>query len=255
MSLSLALGFCGPSSVAFTPAALPSVRMWLRSDLGVTGSSKASGWADQTGNGNNASQGTSSAQPTITTGVRGLQALEFSTNVAMALPSFAVAGAKSIAIIFQCTSDPSTSTFQSLLTLLTATGGLFSELILANITGYKPYTFAADFTTITALGSAAALDTNTHGILVTYNGGTNTSAASYSALLDNATQGVAASSTDARTSTDSASVGGRIGTGNVCSNGLIGLLYEVIVTGDGFTPADEANLHMYFNARYGSGIG
>lgn len=48
----------------WTPAALGNLGIWLRADLGVTQSGTISAWADQSGNGNNASQGTSGFRPT-----------------------------------------------------------------------------------------------------------------------------------------------------------------------------------------------
>lgn len=42
-----------------------STVLWLKGDVGVTGSPNVSAWADQSGNGNNAAQGTGSRQPTL----------------------------------------------------------------------------------------------------------------------------------------------------------------------------------------------
>jgi Concanavalin A-like lectin/glucanases superfamily len=50
---------------AFTPASLSGLRLWLRSDMGITlNGSTVSAWDDQSGNGNNATQGTAANQPT-----------------------------------------------------------------------------------------------------------------------------------------------------------------------------------------------
>jgi hypothetical protein len=59
---------------SFTPTSLSGCVLWLRADLGVTlNGSTVSAWADQSGNGNNASQGTAASQPTYnaTTGPGG----------------------------------------------------------------------------------------------------------------------------------------------------------------------------------------
>jgi hypothetical protein len=54
----------------FVPTDLSGCVLWLRGDLGITPNGSAvSGWADQSGNGNNASQSTGTAQPTYKTGV------------------------------------------------------------------------------------------------------------------------------------------------------------------------------------------
>ncbi len=48
----------------WTPSGLSGLGIWLRADLGVTQSGTISAWADQSGNGNNAAQGTSGSRPT-----------------------------------------------------------------------------------------------------------------------------------------------------------------------------------------------
>jgi hypothetical protein len=55
----------GPNP-GFLPPRLPGCRLWLRSDLGVTlvgAGTNVGGWADQSGNGNDASQATTINQP------------------------------------------------------------------------------------------------------------------------------------------------------------------------------------------------
>jgi hypothetical protein len=48
----------------FNPSEILGCQLWLRGDLGITfNGSAVSGWADQSGNGNNASQGTPAQQP------------------------------------------------------------------------------------------------------------------------------------------------------------------------------------------------
>lgn len=55
------------------------LHLWLRSDVGVTTSAgKVSSWADQSGNGRNATMATSARQPTLVTGaLNGLPVLRF----------------------------------------------------------------------------------------------------------------------------------------------------------------------------------
>jgi hypothetical protein len=89
----------------------------------------------------------------------------------------------------------------------------------------------------------------------TYNGGTNTSTSSYTALLDNTSDTVATSSTFNRTSTDLPSLGGRLTSGNVVSDGLVGDIGELLVTSNVISGTNETNMHTYFNNRYGSGVG
>lgn len=70
----------GSPRIADVPTGLPGCCLWLRSDLGLTvnSSNAVSQWADQTGNGNHASQGTGSQQPIWTpNSVNGLPTLNF----------------------------------------------------------------------------------------------------------------------------------------------------------------------------------
>lgn len=53
-----------PDRKAFSPASLPGLQVWLRSDLGITlNGSTVSAWADQSGLGNHFTQGTAAVQP------------------------------------------------------------------------------------------------------------------------------------------------------------------------------------------------
>lgn len=84
----------------WTPRALgSSLELWLRADMGVTlNGSTVSAWADQSGNGRNATQGTAANQPTYVTGdpLLGNQAsLDFDgTNDTIATAAFGSAVAQ-----------------------------------------------------------------------------------------------------------------------------------------------------------------
>lgn len=67
------------SFMSSVPQRSANLMMWLRSDVGVTTSSGAvTNWADQSGNGYNATQSSGSARPTLTTNaVNGLPAITF----------------------------------------------------------------------------------------------------------------------------------------------------------------------------------
>ncbi|HEO64457.1 MAG TPA: hypothetical protein ENI73_01165 [Spirochaetes bacterium] len=45
------------------PDAISGLKLWLKADAGITTATGVSNWADQSGNGNNATQGTGSSQP------------------------------------------------------------------------------------------------------------------------------------------------------------------------------------------------
>ena len=65
-------------SAFFVPPDISGCSLWLRADLGITlNGSNASAWADQSGNGNNASQNTTGAQPPYVAGaMNGFPALQ-----------------------------------------------------------------------------------------------------------------------------------------------------------------------------------
>ncbi len=78
----------------FWPTRIGGCVLWLRSDLGITkdGSDLVSAWADQSGAGNDATQGTAANKPTwLASQVNGYPALQFNiageTNYAMAFAS------------------------------------------------------------------------------------------------------------------------------------------------------------------------
>jgi hypothetical protein len=69
---------------------LTNLVIWLKADKGVTanGSGNVSAWADQSGNGNNASQSSSGNQPLLVSSeINGLPALEFNGSQNMSLPN------------------------------------------------------------------------------------------------------------------------------------------------------------------------
>jgi hypothetical protein len=65
--------------VPFSPTDLSGLSLWLKADAGVTLSgSNVTGWADQSGNGNNASIGNSGQEPTfVSSFLNGKPAIEF----------------------------------------------------------------------------------------------------------------------------------------------------------------------------------
>jgi len=72
-------GQASGSSPTFSPLTIPGLMLWLRADLGVTlNSGNVSAWADQSGQGNNATQGTGADQPPlVSSGIGGQASLSF----------------------------------------------------------------------------------------------------------------------------------------------------------------------------------
>lgn len=69
----------GGSPGPFDPASIANLELYLRADVGVTGD-PASAWADQSGNGNDFAQGSSTRQPAQVTWGSGTKALRFKTG-------------------------------------------------------------------------------------------------------------------------------------------------------------------------------
>lgn len=84
----------------FFPRKLPNLVLWLRSDLGITlNGSNVSAWADQSGNGNNVSQGTAAQQPVFNStdsSIRNKPSLTFdgSNDVLIGTPAAALTSNK-----------------------------------------------------------------------------------------------------------------------------------------------------------------
>lgn len=76
--IGISIGIDNPPGGGFLPTQLSSNVLWLRADLGITlNGTDVSAWADQSGNGNNVSQGTALAQPAYITDVGGFPAVRF----------------------------------------------------------------------------------------------------------------------------------------------------------------------------------
>jgi len=85
MSLGLGTSLGKPliGGAPFLPSDLPNLQLWLDSSVGITkdGSDFVSIWADQSGNGNDATQGVGARQPLwIDSTLNGLPVLDFATD-------------------------------------------------------------------------------------------------------------------------------------------------------------------------------
>src|SRR5271169_4249375 len=77
MSLGLGLGLGFGSQPGFLPTDLPGCMLWLRASAGITIATGVSAWADQSGKGQNATQGSGAAQPAyVASGIGGLPSVE-----------------------------------------------------------------------------------------------------------------------------------------------------------------------------------
>jgi hypothetical protein len=239
-------GFAGP------PA--PGLKLWLRADLGIyTTSSNITEWADQSGNGNHYVQGAGGQQPTVTANaINGLPAVTFDGVVQFLTSSFLFSGAKTVILVRRLVSLPGASAIFGPYSFKDSAGN-FSEALIINTAGYQPYSLAHDFAGLTtSVGDATALDTSWHIAIDTYDGGNNTSPASYVVELDSVPQALVASGVFNRTTTDvGASLGAFSSAGNVGQFYAPIQIAEVIVYDHVLAPDEVVAVQGYLNARYG----
>jgi hypothetical protein len=87
-------------SAPWTPLSLPSLLFWYKGDVGVTGTTSVTAWADQSGSGSkNLSSVGSGGDPSTTT-VHGLQAVLFNDQTAMQSGTSAVSLGGSVCSVF-----------------------------------------------------------------------------------------------------------------------------------------------------------
>jgi len=94
----------------FLPTRLPGLVLWLRADLGITlNGGNVSAWADQSGNGNHATQGTAANQPLyVSSGINGRPTVRFDgVNDVLSTTTGAVAGDHTIIIAGKWVALPS----------------------------------------------------------------------------------------------------------------------------------------------------
>lgn len=214
-----------------TPNQLPNLALWLRADMGITIGTGVSAWADQSGNGNNFTQGTGSAQPT-------LNASDASFGGQASL-SFAAANSQTLTATSVTISQPDTIyvigqfTTSSNAELIDGNG---TRQALANNSGANFVFYAGTLVT----GSAA--DLNPHAFAAIYNG------ASSSMYVDTSSAANASGNAGAN------NWGGLI-LGGTIGGFLQGKIAEVVTYSAAHTSAQVAQLFKYFAGRYGKAWG
>lgn len=229
---------------SFAPTDFPGALLWLRADLGITTSGGfVTAWADQTSNHNNyVSPGGS--QPIVGMMPNGKAAIIASAGTELNSAAWEPDGAKTVAFVFQITTLPTAGQFQSVISLKSVTP-LFSEFFFSALGGaYQPYSFAFDFTNTTALGFAAALDTNPHILIIDWDGVTA------HAFLDGNAKLVVASGADIRNTNDLSSLLSRVNSGGITSASLFGNFAEEVVYNRVLTAAERDTLTFFWKQYY-----
>lgn len=89
----------------FTPTSISGLKLWLRGDLGVTGTTNVTSWADQSGNGNDVTQASVPAQPALNaSSINSHPAITFASAKALSRSSFAVTAGSARTVFAVCKS-------------------------------------------------------------------------------------------------------------------------------------------------------
>jgi hypothetical protein len=237
--------------VSFSPTSIAGCVLWLRGDLGITlNGSTVSAWADQSGNGNNATQATAAKQPGTSTAINGQACVNFTGTTALQMANFVASGAKTV-ICVRKISSPGGGYFDA---ITLNTGTLISNLIWSGIGGgYKNLMFQGDatFGSLGLIGVTQTLTTAAHVDYFDFNGGSSTATGSYNEYFDGAAQTVSTSPGLGLTASDLSAIGGRIVAAGTISQGVVGDLGEVIVYNSVVSATNRNNLAAYLQTRWG----
>jgi len=227
-------GFGG--SLPFSPRNISGLALWLRADKGVTIATGVSSWADQSGNGNTATQATGSAQPTRNASdasYNNQATLSFASAASQFLATGATPSLSQPFSIVVVGNDSGAAAIQALADDKAAT------LYFAN-NGSGHYYLSGGLNVTT---NAAA--SNTPKVLIaTINGASTT--IRLSAATPDVTGNIGAATL----------TGVSIGCiGNGVSGFLNGKIAEVAVYSKALSVAEVAAINNYANKRYGISIG
>jgi hypothetical protein len=236
---------------SFSPLSLgPS--LWLRGDLGISlNGSTVSAWADQSGNGNNATQPTAIQQPAQSTTINSQACVSFNGSTAMRLPNFIAAGAKTVVLVRKINSTPAGLT--ATVNLINAAATLESCFFLKNAGASPNRAWCADMTGGTTMnGAAETVDLLAHMDLADWNGAApNTTAANNDMYLDGTAQSIVSGFFVTPVLTDFSSIGARIDSTGTLTLGSNVDIAEVIVYSNQLAASDRNKLGGYVQTRYG----
>jgi len=214
---------------SFVPTNLPGCVLWLRADLGVTlNGTTVSAWADQSGNGNNVSQSTGSAQPTFNN-------VDSSYNGKSTF-SFVSANSQALTGTFTKT-QPFT-----IVLVGHSTNSLLNDEFIFGGSGVGIWTASISDEVTSYAGSVLAAANGTAGtpalMAATFNGAT-------SALYVNSSTAVASGNIGTN-NMSSISIGGE----NSQAHFLDGKMAEVLIYTGALSAAQVNTLFAYLNNRY-----
>ncbi len=230
------------SFMSSVPQRSANLMMWLRSDVGVTTSSGAvTNWADQSGNGYNATQTSGSARPTLTTNaVNGLPAITFNgSSHFLNLP----AGFKDLSqgLSFYIVYKPGTTANYP---IDIGNGGASNDQSIygsANFIYY--YSYGTSYALVTS--NSSGYTPNVYQVLEVVHNGTNNAT-----IYKNGTQTGTGTVYPLNTITRSTNRIGQYGGGSYFYSSDIA---EIIVMNKGTTAAERAAIESYYFSKYAVG--
>lgn len=231
----------------WTPKMLPNLKLWLRADLGVTlNGSNVSTWADQSGNGNNVTQGTANKQPLYVASdanIRNKPVLDFDGVRHQLQGDYgaALTGAKNWSLIVVYQADTLTGTRSAV--SVGAGGNGYDFIINFAGTGKRE---------VVAKGVAEMIDGNATSNYEIWTATRDNQATAVTTLRVN---GVAQTLTPSTVVVSAPGVSVSIGA-NFAVSFLDGKVAEVILCSSDIstTASNITKLHTYLNRRYGIAI-
>lgn len=236
------IGGLSDTEAAFTPKSIANLAAWYRADLGITlNGSTVSAWADQSGNGNNVTQGTANKQPLFVasdSNVNNKPVLDFDGSNDQMQGNFAAAltGEKNWTLITVGQWDTLTGT--RCIASVGAGGNGYDLIVNFSGTGKREVVHKGvaampddNATTNYEIWSATRDNSGSPNVILKVNGVTQSISTPNTVML---TPGV------------SISIGA-----NFTVSFMDGKVAEVIVYNNKISDADLAKLHTYLGSRYG----
>lgn len=219
--------------VAFTPANLSNLKLWVKSDVGVVlTSGKVSQWSDQSGNNNHLLQASASKRPTVVSAdINGKDSILFDGSDDNMTASFTLAQPETVFLIYKAPTR-------------TVDDYIFDGLNGGNTMGYEYYPAANRLLMYAgSLGPNTGTDelaANTYGLATCIFKG-----ASSVLQINNNTQITGSAGT---ASPNGISLGGYNFGGPYFGNISVA---ELIIMSSAATATERANMKSYVTARYG----
>lgn len=240
MNIGIGISLKPYSTAQFSPSDISGLKLWLRSDLGITlNGSTVSAWADQSGNSNHVSQATAANQPTyVTNQLNGQPILDFDGTNDVLTGTFgaALTGVKNWTLIAVMKAD-------------VVTGVRIPVSLGGNAAGYEFTINAASSAKreITCKGAAVVTDGNATTSYEVWTGTRDNGGTPNLVLRINGTsQTLSAPTTGVSTLAASAAIGA-----NYTAGFFDGKIAEILVYNQDISGASLNQVHSYLGTRYG----